>query len=420
MAEQMMTKELARQQLSFWRDMLTMRPQDSEVMQNVGSCMFTLGITDEAMKLYNEAYSLNTANAGIAMNYGMLLKDLGKFAESHKVVEHAVTLDMDNFYLRLGYSEGLLRNGNWRDAWPMYDEARPGTKFGARDAQRLPEEMQLWRGEKLTAPENKLVVLGEGGTGDRVTYARWLPELDKRGIDWIYFPDATPPIPGLLSLFQRVPWLKGKVPNPGEKFEASHWTTAFSLPAAFDAIPTQIPEFPSWFLPDPNLKEKYKLTADDGKPIYGLIWGANELFEGGMKFRSIKDSQAMRLVLSTADMCHWVNCWAGDAHGNEYALGWPVSNPLFTNWEETAALLSNMDGIVGTDNGATWLAQALGIPTSILLGGNSDWKFLRGTEKSYWHKKTRLFRNEGQGFENAIDKLIKAIRAGEGVGSRAL
>jgi hypothetical protein len=65
-------------------------------------------------------------------------------------------------------------------------------------------------------------------------------------------------------------------------------------------------------------------------------------------------------------------------------LGAPVLNPKFENWEETAALLANMDGIVSTDNGACWLAQALGLPVSILLSGNSDWKFLRGTDKSYW------------------------------------
>ena len=150
-----------------------------------------------------------------------------------------------------------------------------------------------------------------------------------------------------------------------------------------------------------------------------MIWGANELFEGGMKFRSLLESQAMRLVLSTHDVCHWVNCWNGDAHGNNYKLGHPVLNPKFEGWEETAGLLSNMQGIVTTDNGAGWLAQALGVPCSLLLSGNSDWKYLRGTEKSYWHETTRLFRNEGQGFENAVDKCISAIRNGEGVGRRA-
>jgi len=163
------------------------------------------------------------------------------------------------------------------------------------------------------------------------------------------------------------------------------------------------------------------LQKPEDKPIYGLIWGANELFEGGMKFRSLLESQAMRLVLSTADKCHWVNCWLGDAHGTNSKLGAPVLNPKFDNWEDTAALLSNMDGIVSTDNGACWLAQALGLPVSLLLSSNSDWKFLRGTNKSYWHERTRIFRNDGkagpeQGFERSIDKCIEAIRNGEGVG----
>jgi hypothetical protein len=282
----------------------------------------------------------------------------------------------------------------------------------------LSEEIKLWRGEPLIAPENKLLVIGEGGTGDRITYSRWLPELDKLGIEWTYFPDANPPIPGLQTLFERVPWLQGKTKKFGDGFEASHWTTVFSLPACLEAVPTKIPRFPNWFLPDPELAARFKITKPEGDklPIYGLIWGANELFEGGMKFRSLMESQAMRLVMGTCDLCHWVNCWRGDAHGTNPKLGQPVLNPKFENWEETAALLAGMDGIVTTDNGAAWLAQALGIPCSVLLSGNSDWKFLRGTEKSYWHERSRLIRNVGQGFEDAVTKCILAIRNGEGVG----
>ena len=412
---QMMTKQIAREQLQLWRNMMHLRPDDTDVMQNVASCLFTLGDSDESVKLYESAYALNTGSSGIAMNYGMVLKDMAKFGRSGEVVHHAFSIDPDFFYLRLGWAESLLRNGNWRDAWPLYQEARPATKQGARNTYQIPDGVPEWQGEALIAPNNRLIVLGEGGTGDRITYSRWLPELTKRGIQWVYAPDNIPPIPGALPLFCRVPWLKDRVPT-SQPFEYTHWTTVFSLPACFDAIPTAIPEYPSWFLPNPDLVGRYRFKFDDGKPVYGLIWGANELFEGGMKFRSIKDSQIMRLVLETRDLCHWINCWAGDAHGNEYALGKPVINPIFTTWDETAALLSNMDAVVTTDNGAGWLAQALGKPTSLLLSGNSDWKFLRGTAKSYWHKRTRLFRNDGQGFDNAIDKLIAAIQNGEGVG----
>jgi len=421
---QMMTKKLAREQLQYWRQMLALRPEDSEAMQNVASCLFTLGECEEALQLYPQAYAMNRASSPIAMNYGMILKDIGKFAESAEIVMHAYTLDPDFFYLRLGWSESLLRNGNWRDAWTLYDDARPATKEGARNMLQVPEHVPLWRGEKLTPPHNRLLVIGEGGTGDRITYSRWLPELYKHGIEWMYFPDGVPPIPGLQAVFDRVPWLKGRTRKPGEVCVYDYWTTVFSLPACFEAIPTQIPEFPSWFLPDPELKKKFEIQRPpDGKPVYGLIWGANELFEGGMKFRSLLESQAMRLVLQTCDLCHWVNCWLGDAHGTNYKLGAPVFNPKFENWEETAALLSNVDAVVTTDNGAGWLAQAMGIPCSVLLSMNSDWKFLRGTEKSYWHKRTRIFRNDGangpeQGFENSINKCIMAIRNGEGVGRK--
>src|SRR5271157_1356697 len=422
MPDQMMTKKIAKEQLGQWQRMMTLRPENAEIIQNVASCLFTLGETEASLQYFREAHDINPASAAISMNHGMALKDMGKFGESAEKCFEAYTLEPDQvsngaFYAKLGWAESLLRNGNWRDAWPIYDDSRFGTREGARNQFSVPDTAPLWRGETLSVPKNKLLVVGEGGTGDRITYSRWLPELDKLGIEWTYFPDASPPIPGLLTLCQRVPWLAAKFPQPG--YEYSHWTTVFSLPACLNAIPTTVPKYPSWFVPDPELKKNYAIKKTDDLPVYGLIWGANELFEGGMKFRSLLESQAMRLVLSTADKCHWVNCWLGDAHGTNSKLGHPVLNPKFENWEETAALLANMDGIVSTDNGACWLAQALGLRVSILLSGNSDWKFLRGTERSYWSDRARLFRNEAQGFEFAVDKCVAAIRNGEGVG-RAL
>ena len=64
---QMMNKKLAREQLAAWRNMLALRPDDSEVMQNVASCLFTLGDNDEALKLYPVAYEMNRNSAAIAM-----------------------------------------------------------------------------------------------------------------------------------------------------------------------------------------------------------------------------------------------------------------------------------------------------------------------------------------------------------------
>ena len=119
------------------------------------------------------------------------------------------------------------------------------TKEAARNMVSLSDEIEYSHGQPLTAPENKLIVLGEGGTGDRITYTRWLPKLTELGIDWMYYPDASPPIPGLYQLMERVPWMKDRLRKAGDQYTASHWTTVFSLPANFDAIPTQIPNFPS-------------------------------------------------------------------------------------------------------------------------------------------------------------------------------
>src|SRR5580692_11611123 len=101
MSEQtgMMTKKIARDQLVYWRNMMALRPEESEAIQNYASCLFTLGENEEALKYYPVAFDMNHSSSSIAMNYGMILKDLGRFAESARMVEHAYILDPDYFYL---------------------------------------------------------------------------------------------------------------------------------------------------------------------------------------------------------------------------------------------------------------------------------------------------------------------------------
>jgi len=90
----------------------------------------------------------------------------------------------------------------------------------------LPQNVQEWMGEKL--PEGHvLLVINEGGTGDRISYARWLPELTKLGINWRFYPYGE-----LFPFFERI-FLGEKLVADGQDMQPNptHWCTTFSLPA---------------------------------------------------------------------------------------------------------------------------------------------------------------------------------------------
>ena len=369
---------------------------NSVLLADLGACYFTIGEPEKALPLLQLAWDKNK-NASIGMNLGLILKDLGRHSESFHVIEQAYWLEPENFYIRLGYGEALLRAGFWAQAWTIYDNARP-TQAGAAMDLRLPQAVKEWNGGPL--PEgHRLFVINEGGVGDRLSYARWLPELTKRGINWKFYPYSQ-----LFSFFTRV-FPRDLLSADGDEINPTHWCTTFSLPAKLNITPSQIPPPLPLTAMQANI-DRYRLNVSDGYPVVGLCYAAAELFQGDRKVRSLSEGQAMRLVTQTMGKVHWVSLQYGKT------MPYPVQTLPLGTWEETAGLIHNLDAVVTCDTGVMHLAGAMGKKMSVLLSGNSCWKFLAHGKKLPLYPSAKFYRNDKHGFEHALDELILDISNG--------
>ena len=392
----MWTTENAAQRVSELESIFKTRP-NSLICADLASCYFTLGETEKALPYAQKAWEKNK-HPGIAGTLALILKDLGRHSESVAVIEEAYQLNSDDFYIRMGYGEGLLKAGLWKQAWPIYDNSRP-TQQGAACELRIPNTVKEWQGETLK-PEELLLVINEGGVGDRISYARWLPELTKRGIPWKFYPYGI-----MFPFFERI-FSREQLVADGEDIpDPTHWTTTFALPTKLNVGPTEIPK-PLPFTATPESIAKYKMDRPDGLPIVGICYEAAEMFQGGRRFRSLSEGQAMRLVCMTGDKVHWVNL----QHGKK--MPEPVSNVPFETWEDTAGLIANLDAVVTVDTGTMHLAGAMNKPMAVLLPANSCWKFLRSGKKLRLYPSATFYRNPSRGFEEAITELVFAIRNG--------
>jgi hypothetical protein len=390
-----MSQEYAQARIPELESIALVRPT-SMLLADLAGCYFTLGQTERALPLAQKAWEKNK-NSGIGMNLGLILKDLGRHDEASKVIEEAYWLNSDDAYIRLGYGEALLKAGHWKQAWPVYDNARP-TQFGAACMLRLPSKVREWDGEPL--PEgHELIVINEGGTGDRFSYARYLNNLTVLGINWKFYP-----FDELFSFFERI-FPRTRLVKDGDETNPTHWTTTFSLPAKLDVGVSDVPP-PLPLNPSENAIKKFALQKSDKMPIVGLCYEAAEMHQGNRKVRSLTEGQAMRLVCMTGDKVHWVNL----QHGK--IMPFPVSNINFESWDDTAGLIHNLDAVVSVDTGVMHLAGAMRKPMAVLLGGNSCWKFLRKGKKLNLYPFATFYRNPDRGFETAISELVAAIRNG--------
>ena len=395
---EIMTVDYAKQKVKELESICSVR-LNLAAFADLASCYFTLGEPEKALPLAQRAWEWNRKEYGVATNLAMIYKDLGMHPESAHTIEHAYWCNSEDFYARLGYAEALLKAGLWRQAWPIYDNARP-TQQAAAEYLQLPRSVKEWNGEPLSS-DAQLLVINEGGAGDRLSYARWLPELTKLGINWTFFPFEE-----LFSFFERV-FPKERLIKDGDEIKPTHWTTTFALPAKLNVGPNEIPKpLPLTALPEKIAK--YKFGRTDGLPAIGVCYEAAELFQGGRKVRSLSEGQAMRLICSTADKVHYVNLQLGKK------MPAPVINVQFETWEDTAGLLANLDGVVTVDTGVMHLAGAMGKPMATLLSSNSCWKFLTKKTKCPWYPTSKLYRNDGfgSGMDQSINSLITDIRSG--------
>jgi len=392
----MWTTENAATRVAELESIFKVRP-NSLLCTDLASCYFTLGETEKALPYALKAWEKNK-NPDIACTLGLLLKDVGRHDESVKVMEEAYHQKPDDFYIRMGYGEGLLKAGLWKQAWPIYDNSRP-TQLGAACELRIPNTVKEWQGQDLKSDE-LLLVINEGGAGDRISYARWLPELTKRGVNWKFYPYGE-----MFPFFERLFPRECLVADGDDIPDPTHWTTTFALPAKLNVGPTEIPK-PLPLTPSAEAVAKYKMERPDNLPLVGICYEAAEQHQGGRRFRSLTEGQAMRLVCMTGDKVHWVNL----QHGRK--MPEPVSNIDFHTWDDTAGLIANLDAVVTVDTGTMHLAGAMNKPMAVLLAANSCWKFLRTGKKLKLYPSATFYRNKVRGFEEAITELVFAIRNG--------
>ena len=381
---------------------------------NLACVYYTLGRGQEALhaievvkkaveELPDPVAALSPQALGaIYLNHGMFLRGHGRQAEAYPSIMKAAETDKSSAYIGMAYAEEKLRIGDWVNGWKVHNQVR-GTCDGACLALGLPESCKFWDGKEH--PEH-LIVINEGGTGDRINYTRYLPLLTERGIKWSFFS-----FDELHPFYDRLPWIpKEALLGEHDKMEfsppPSHWITTFALAGPLGLTPETIPQMPTPFTAP---KSDFHFNKVDDLPVVGLSWSANELFQGGLKVRSMTEGQAMRLVSMTADKIHWVNLQ------HDHKMPFPVANIGFESWQDTSVLISSLDAVVSVDCGTMWLSLAMNKPTTVVLSAAEDWKF--GAAEPYWSPFATFYHNgestEVFDIEKAITALIVDIRSGK-------
>jgi len=317
--------------------------------------------------------------------------------------------------------------GRYKEGWTEHEWRRQETNNPALSICFQRFTRPLWDHEP---PPALLHIHAEAGAGDNICYARFLSEFVRRGYQVRYETHEA-----LMSLMQRsfpdVEVVKRAADYPGAvgiknfDYHIPIGTIPHLLGTDIDTVPWEGP----YLKPDPELTDWYGRMLPKRNLKVGLCWssGIREygiwLMEYG-KRKSMHYDQIAPIVvqLGTMHAC-MVSLQTGPERKQLFRPSPLVADLLPANpsFDDTAALIANLDLVITVDTAVAHLAGAMGKPVWIMAQRDgASFHFMcwhqgfAWNEASPWYPSARLFRqhrfNEPHVWYEVVSDVADAVQ----------
>ena len=389
---------------------LDIKPDYADAHFNLANALKGIGQLDDSVANYRCALKIKPDYAEAFCNMGDALKELTQLDEAVDSYRRALEINPEYSEARCNLGIALLHLGNLAEGWQNYESRwEGGTPKISRPITSLPQ----WLGQDPNLSD-RLLVFDEQGLGDKLQFSRYLPLVAE------YFPAGVSFVVGSLlkSLFIRsFPHVEILDEIPGNQAAWQWQCPLLSLPLAFHTSLENLPKQIPYLIPDP-IKVAYWNNKIAGLELpistrkIGIVWKSGSR----MKIAQLKSLSLEQLApLFKQQNCSFFSLQIeSDPDKNQWVtsgklIDWTVE---FLDFDDTAALIMNMDLIISVDTAVLHLAAGLGRPTWLFNRYASDWRWMKNCEDSPWYPTMRLFTQKIAGKWNDVvtcmsDQLLK-------------
>jgi tetratricopeptide (TPR) repeat protein len=375
-----------------YREAIAAAPDFAEGHANLGNVLTDEGELDAAIAAYRRALALKPGYAEAHANLGNTLVQAGNLAAADASCREALRLKPDSPHCKFTYALLRLLEGDYATGLPLYESrfeekalSRLYSALHTRAA--LLQHVPRWRGEDGAG--RRLLVWTDQGLGDSLMMLRYLPLLKKRGFRQLLVYCE----PELARLVQADAVFSSKEPMPLGRFDCH--IPIMSLPLAFatrvDSIPSKVP-----YISAPGKAEWARKLSTLPRPRVGLLWAGGALYPRN-RLRSIR-LKRLEAVARTPGIS-FVSLQKGEEAYQAAETGWRIADFMHECRDllDTAALIENLDLVIGVDSAVAHLTGALGKPMWMFNRFESEWRWLLGREDSPWYPSIRILRQPRPG-----------------------
>jgi tetratricopeptide (TPR) repeat protein len=381
-----------------FRIALTEEPHNAQLLMNMGIVCSRLNRMHEALMWLSRSAAVEPDSAQVQMNLGCILQSLNRIEDATHTLRAAVKLAPEYGTARWNLAQLLLLQGNFKEGLEFFE-----ARFSKHDPVLLPEiEIPHWQGEPLAG--KTIIISTEQAFGDAIQFVRYLPLLAQKGARVILYNHLKP----LQQLFQSMPGISAVVTEKAQIPAADYFLPMLSLPRLFatglDSIPSRMIPY---LAPRPEkLHQWQQRVSSSSRMKIGLCWAGRNTPDPRRSAR-LDDFAPLSAFPETI----FYSLQLGE--GSEQAMTPPEGMALidFTkdidDFEDTAALLLQLDLVITIDTSVAHLAGALGRPVFTLLPFAPDWRWMLERTDCPWYPTMRLFRQKAPGdWTHPISRIV--------------
>jgi tetratricopeptide (TPR) repeat protein len=418
-----------------FREALRLQPDYADAHFNLGNAFRDQGKLEEALACYDQVLKLQPANASARLNRGVVLAIEGhfdeavatyeqvltekpEFAEAHSSLgvtrlhqarpedaiacfERAIQLKPEEPDFHLNRALAMLSQGDFERGFVEYEWRWKQKKVLPR-----PFPQPVWDG--APHPDGTILLHAEQGMGDTLQFIRYAG-LVKERVGTVLV-ECPAPLRGVLSSCPGIDTLIDTgTPLPAFDVQAA----LMSLPRILGTTTATIPGRVPYLFADAALRQRWRQQLGKDRELkVGLVWRGNPRYAGD-RYRSLNLEQFRPLAEVAGARLYSLQKSKGAEQVQELAGQFEVvdlGSRTSPDFQDTAAVIANLDLVVAVDTAVAHLAGALGVPVWILLPFNSDWRWLRGREESPWYPTARLFRQAKWGdWDEVLSRMAREL-----------
>jgi tetratricopeptide (TPR) repeat protein len=396
--------------LALYDRVLALQGDLAPALSNRANALRMLGRYDEALESCDAAIRLDPAYPDPLLNRAGVKFELGRVRDA--VADYEACLSLKPDMAEAGFTGGMahLSLGDYERGWELY-EARLRMRGASQFVAERNVPQPYWRGQ--TPLQGKtLLLFSEQGLGDTLQFCRYVPLMHPGAKIVLEVEQPS------LRLLSRLPGVTTILARGDELPPFDLQCPLMSLPRAFRTTLDSIPaDTPYLFADDAAVAVwRARLAGLDGLRV-GLVWAGQSRPEPTLaaldRRRSV--SLARMAPLGEVPGVHWISLQKGEpaAESKNPPQGMVLHD--FTeeldDFDDTAALIANLDLVITIDSAVVHLAGALGKPVWLLNRFDTCWRWLLGRDDSLWYPTLRQFRQPRPGdWDSVILRIREALQ----------